>query len=212
LLLTILPLLVTGCSVVQSLSRDKPTPTPSVTTEASTNAPQPIASTVAQPENPGKPVQTDPQIAQLVAEVKAMPRPAPATATKGAEKLTSANTVAPAHSNEKNSKPGDPPGSKVHKSDEGVAVAPARPAVTELIFKGPPRQVKKRRSFGNGFIWFGGLLCAGASALGVRIYQVHAGKPRRISKADKDGLVTPEGFDLKELKNPGPEPVIVDKS
>lgn len=191
LLLAALLLSFAGCSSLQSDTAARPTPLPPADT---TSAPI-LASVPKQPEAPSKPVSPAVQQPQRISE----PKPPPATASKGAEKLVAPSALLLARAREKTTVKPEPvqPKPPVNADSGAVTDAP----VKELIFKGPPPQPRTRLSAKKVLVWFG--LGAGVVVVAIvgRLCLVRRAEPSQVSNDKKEDLIDAPGLLLKESVN-----------
>lgn len=144
---------------------------------------------------------------QRAPEVK---HPPAATTTKGAEKLVAQSSPALPHTKETISPANEARPASSSSSVGAVSKAavgsnaggPASP-VKELIVKGPPRVRQVQSDGRNGHLWMGlGFGCA-VVALGALIFLQRRPRSSAPGRTDKEDLVMPKEFLLKE---PAPTP------
>lgn len=211
-LIAALSLLVAGCGGLQSGTTAKTTllaPADTRTTRDLAPAPQP-------PESPAKPAKPLPQNIQPISERT----PPPATAAKGAErlvastpkgpqKLPAASAPAPARATERTTLPAQPPDLKPPaRQDSGTVTSPT---VSELVFKGPPRQAPQPRAGMKALAWLGLAFGGGALAVLARLFLIRRAKPPAPSSGGKDDLEMPPELLFKESVIAPEEPAATEK-
>jgi hypothetical protein len=188
-LLSIGSLLLTGCRLIggTDATLEQAAPPPATTVPRSVKPPP---SPAPQPQPLSRPAPSQPP---QLAEAK---RPLAATSNKGAEKLVAPSTPAlprseatASHSAE--AKPGV---STSTKEAASVSSGSAR----ELVFKGPPRVMRPKAAGQKGWVWLGLALSAAVLGFGTPILLKRRHKSPKQSKSDKEELVMPKEFLLKE--------------
>ena len=188
LLIAALSLWFAGCTVVQPDTTARTTLPPPVETGSAPTA----ASVPKQPEAPSKPAPPVPQPPQRVCE----PKPPPATATKGAEKLVVSNHPLPVRAREKTPVKAEPVEPKAPIIADSGAITDA--PVTELIFKGPPPQVRTGLSAKKLLMWIGLGLAIGSLAVVVRLCLIRRAEPIKVADDKNDDLMPAAGLLFKE--------------
>ena len=202
LLIAALSLWFAGCTVVQPNTKARTTPPPPVETGSAPTA----ASVPKQPEAPSKPAPPAPQPPQRVSE----PKPPPATATKGAEKLVVSNHPLPVRAREKTPVKAEPvePKAPIIADSGTITDAP----VTELIFKGPPPQPRARVSAKKVLMWIGLVLGVGSLAIVGRLCLIRRAAPLKAPDEKEDDLMPAPGLLLKESLTLPPEAPAAEKA
>jgi len=179
-------------------------------------APQPI-SAPKQAEAPAKSAPPAAQQAPRAAEIKSPPVTAAkgserlvAPASKGAEKLVAPSAPTPVRASEVAAAPAEPAEAKPPTTPDPGTVAPA--PIQELILKGPPPQIRPRRT---GMIL---MVCLGLGLVGTGVFVVtRLGATRRVKSAgpqaaDKDDLKMPPELLFKEPMTLPQETAAVEES
>jgi hypothetical protein len=190
-LIAVLSLSLAGCSVLQPGTTAGTTPPP----QAGTKGAHELASAAKQPEAPSKPAQPVPQHSQRISE----PRPLPATASKGAEKLMTPSAPAPVLASERTTLPAEPSSPKPPATEDSGTVTGT--PVQALVFKGPPPQLRPRRAGMKALLWLGVGLGGAALAVLARFYVIRRAKPEVLANAGKDELKMPPELLFKEPMN-----------
>jgi hypothetical protein len=202
LVLAAFSLWLTGCATPQPNTTSHPTPPPPAETN---NAPALVVAPKP-PEAPSKPAPRAPQQPQRISESK---RP-PATASRGAEKLVASSAPLTVRAREKTPVKAESvePKALVIADSSTVTDTP----VQELVFKGPPHQVRPRLSPKKLLLWFG--LGLGVAALGVvaRLALIQRAKPIKSPEAKEDDLRLAPGLLLKESVNAPPAAMAAEKN
>ena len=201
-------LFLTGCDTSRPVSNTRLISPARVATESA----QEPASTINEPEAPAKPAQPAPQPVQHISETKPPPalivsqaRPAPATGSKGAEKLVALITPVPVHTSEKPAAEPSAPKAPITEVSGTVTDAP----VQSLILKGPPPEAQTLRPGIKALMGLG--LVVAALAVVARLCIIRRGKPADFPKAAKEELKPAEGLFFKESLNLPQAPALADK-
>jgi hypothetical protein len=202
LLIAALSLWVVGCAVVEPDTTARSTPAP----PAVTNSVPAVASAPQQAEAPAKPGSPAPQPPQRISE----PKPAPALASKGAEKLAAPAAPALARTREKPPVKVEPAQPKVPIVADSGAITDA--PVRELIFKGPPPKPRTGLSAKKLLVWIGLGLGVGALAIVARHYLIRRSEPIKVADDKKEDLMPAEGLLYKESVSLPLEAVVAEKS
>ena len=190
-----------GCGIPQAGTTARLIPPPRAGTPG---APE-LASTPNQPEAPAIPAPPVPQQVPRVNETKPRPaaigesRPAPATASRGAEKLVALGAPAVVLARERSTIPAEPsvPKAPVAEVSGTVTDAPAQ----ALVFRGPPPEAQPSRVGIRWWVWLGLGLGGAALAVLARLYVIRRAKPPVPAEAG-NGKPTPvPGLFFKEPLN-----------
>lgn len=177
-----------GCGVLQPGT----TATTNPPIRADTRGAQALASPAKHPAAPSGPTQPASQHVLGVSQ----PKPPPVIAAKGAETLAAPNAPAPVRVSQRPTLPAAPPVPKTPVAQNSGSVTGA--AVAALFFKGPPPQVRPRRSGLKVLLWFGLGLLGAALAVVARLCIIRRAKPAELPSADKDELKMPPELLMKE--------------
>ncbi len=204
MLMVVLPVALAGCSLLQGSG------TTNSGSASAARAPQQSAAGAGGAEPVAKPTtpSAQPGIAPPITSTATSSKPAPATASRGAEKL-----VAPMVPKGTGAKPpvvartAAAPPSKTSipaaQNDPATGVETvAGTAPKELVFKGPPRQASQSQPTERSqVLWLGICLVGVGCAVAGWIYLQLRLQSAAADKTGKDELMTPPGFILKEPKN-----------
>jgi hypothetical protein len=188
-------LLLTGCKLIggkTESTEEKPAPPPRTSVPRSTT---PTPTPAQQPQTPPPAIPSQPQ---HLAEAK---RPPAATTSKGAEQLVAPGAPALPRSEEAVSRPTE--ANPVVSPSTRVVAPMSSGAVRELVFKGPPRARQPQGAGRTGWLWLGLALGAAIVGLGTPVFLKRRHKSPKLSKSNKEELVMPKEFLLKE---PAPLP------
>jgi hypothetical protein len=202
LLIAALSLWVVGCAQVQPDTLARSTPSPPAATKI-----VPVVASAPQPRvASAKPTSPAPQPPQRISE----PKPAPALASKGAERLAAPANPAIVRAREKLPVKAEPiqPKAPIVADSGAITDAPAG----ELIFKGPPPQTRTGLSAKTLLLWIGIGLGAGALVMGARLYLIRRSGPIKLADDKKDDLMPAEGLLFKEPVSLSPGARAADKS
>ena len=202
LLIASLTLWVVGCAVVQPGTTARSTPAP----PAVTNSAPVVASAPQQPAASAKPASPAPPPPQRISE----PKPSPALASKGAERLVAPATPAIVRAREKPPVKAEPiqPKAPIVADSGAITDAPAG----ELIFKGPPHPPRSRLSTMKLLVWIGIGVGVVAFAIVARLYLIRRSEPIKVDEAKEDDLMPAEGLLYKEPVSLPPEVLATEKS
>lgn len=193
---------VVGCALVQPDTTARSTPTPPAATKIAPT----VASAPQHPDATAKPAPPAPPPPQRISE----PKPAPAIASKGAERLAAPANPAIVRAREKlpvNAEPIQPIAPIV--ADSGaITDAPAG----ELIFKGPPHQPRTGPSAKTLLVWTVIGLGFGVVVIVARLYLKRRTEPIKVDDGKKDDLMPAEGLLYKESVSLPPEALATEKS
>ena len=194
-------LCLAGCSLVQVVTPAK-TPEKPAAVETPTNRTTSIAGPARHPEGPQRVsplvVRQSPQ-SLVIANPQA--RPVPTTATKGAEQLTEPIPAAL-------ERPATPTRTQPEPAhvQAPLAVPVSDQTPNQLVLKGPPQPQRRVGADRKVYYLLGLLLCVAALAGAWRLYPF--GRKQKSPQRDKDDLITPPGFVLKEAPARAAEPMI----
>jgi hypothetical protein len=211
LLIAGLSLCFAGCAAIQSNTTVSSTPLPP---PATTGVPR-VASVMQQPELPAK--QAPPASQPLQRAGDPLPATATAsgsadrvTASRGAERLAAPTAPGVVRAREKppvKAEPGQPQPPIVADSGAG-SDAP----VKELVFKGPPPEVKPRVNVKKLLLWFGVVFGVGALAIVARLCLTRRAEPIEAPDPKKKDSIAPPGLLLKESVNLPQEALVIEQS
>lgn len=198
-------LCLAGCSLVQVVTPAK-TPEKPAAVETPTNRTTSITGPARHSEEPQR---ASPIVARQSSQslVIANPpsRPVPTTATKGAEQLTEPIPAAlelPATPTRT-----QPQSAHVQAPlTVPAAAAISDPTPNQLVLKGPPQPQRVVGEDRKAYYLLGLLLCVAALAGAWRLYPF--GRKQKSPQGNKDDLITPPGFVLKEAPARAAEPMI----
>jgi hypothetical protein len=202
LLIAALLLALAGCAVVQPDTTARTSP---VSSPATNSAPT-MASVSQKPEAPANPASPVPQPPQRISE----PKPPPATASKGAERLAAPATPAVVRAREMPQAKAEPAQPKVPIVADSGAITDA--PVRELVFKGPSPKPRTGLSPKKLLGWIGLGLAIGSVAVVGRLCLIRRAEPIKVADDKKEDLMPPEGLLFKESVSSPSESLLVEKS
>ena len=132
------------------------------------------------------------------------------TASRGAERLAAPTVPGVVRAHEKSpvkAEPGQPQPPIVADSGAG-SDAP----VKELIFKGPPPEVKPRVNVKKLLLWFGVVFGVGALAVVARLCLRRRAEPIEAHDPKQKDSIAPPGLLLKESVNLPQEALVIEQS
>lgn len=192
----VLSLFLTGCRLIGG---SEAVQAPVASTPRSGTARTVTPAATPAPSSPKSPA-TLAATTQSVPETK---RPPAATASRGAERLMAQSSPALPRSNETFSQPAvTRPAASPSASPPAIEGGPeAASTVKELIVKGPPRVRQPRSTERNRRLWTGLVFGSALVAFGALLVWQRRGKSSSPVKSDKEELVMPKDFLIKEPAN-----------